>query len=269
MHYEEYYELTEKTGWRITDFDWDQLVVDAKAGLLSDFDRAALLATAVIEHGVPHYGEVWTRVAGLTKDWELWQFTTLWTGEEHRHSYALKKACHILGIENQIEADLLAVATFPFAAEQKKSCPEDCYSSIPGMLTYAMIQELVTNKFYTYAAKQATSKTLKDLILAIAQDEMRHHVFFREALKERYETSTDKAWFSDQCFQASNAFKMPHVIYGLQHAFFEDGPWSALDEVMPQLARAFSFDMQLLMRLAQVASSRGAQVVPTVPSPQA
>ncbi|HEY3804834.1 MAG TPA: acyl-ACP desaturase [Kofleriaceae bacterium] len=264
MHYEAYYELTEKTGWRITDFDWDQLVKDAQAGLLSDFDRQALLATAVIEHGVPHYGEVWTRVTGLAQDWELWQFTTLWTGEEHRHSYALKKACTILGIADAISDDLVAVSTFPFAEEQKKSCPDDCYSTIPGMLTYAMIQELVTNKFYTYAAKQATSQTLKDLILAIAQDEMRHHVFFREALKERYDASTQKPWFSDQCFQAAQAFKMPHVIYGLQHAFFEDGPWSALDEVMPQLARAFSFDNELLMRLVQIASQRGSTNIPQV-----
>ena len=104
--------------------------------------------------------------------------------------------------------------------------------------------------------------------MAIAQDEMRHHVFFREALKERYDASTDKAWFSDQCFAAARAFKMPHVIYGLQFAFFDDGPWSALDEVMPQLARAFSFDMQLLVRLAQIASDRGSTAVPVI-SPQA
>jgi hypothetical protein len=268
MHYEEYYELTEKTGWRITDFDWDQLAADAKAGLLSDFDRQALLATAVIEHGVPHYGEVWTRVSGLTKDWELWQFTTLWTGEEHRHSYALKKACHLLGIADAIAGDLTAVSMFPFAEEQKKSCPDDCYSTIPGMLSYAMIQELVTNKFYTHAAKQATSQTLKDLVMAIAQDEMRHHVFFREALKERYDASSEKAWFSDQCFQAAQAFKMPHLIYQLQMPFFEGGSWSALEEVMPQLARAFSFDMGLLARLAQVASSRGSTATPPV-RPQA
>jgi hypothetical protein len=261
MHYEAYYELTEKTGWRITDFDWDQLVKDAQSGLLSDFDRQALLATAVIEHGVPHYGEVWTRVTGLAQDWELWQFTTLWTGEEHRHSYALKKACTILGIADKIADDLVAVSTFPFAQEQKKSCPEDCYSSIPGMLSYAMIQELVTNKFYTYAAKQATSQTLKDLIMAIAQDEMRHHVFFREALKERYDASTDKPWFTNQCLQAARAFKMPHLIYGRQLEFFEGGEWSALDEIMPQLARSFSFDMDLLMRLAQIGMQRGSTTV--------
>lgn len=126
----------------------------------------------------------------------------------------------------------------------------------------------MTNKFYTYAAKQATSQTLKDLILAIGQDEMRHHVFFREALKERYDASTNKEWFSGQCFQAAQAFKMPHAIYGLQHHFFEEGPWSALDEVMPQLARAFSFDMQLLTNLVSIATARGSRAIPVV-RPQA
>jgi hypothetical protein len=266
MHYEEYFELTEKTGWRVSDFDWDQLVKDAADGLISDFDRQSLLATAVIEHGVPHYGEVWTRVAGLSKDWELWQFTTLWTGEEHRHSYALKKACHILGIADAIADDLEAVATFPFAVEQKKSCPDDCYSTVPGMLSYAMIQELVTNKFYTFAGKRATSQVLRDLIMAIGQDEMRHHVFFREALRERYERSTDKPWFTSQCFQAAAAFKMPHLIYKLQEPFFEGGDWTVSHELAPQLARCFSFDMDLLGKLAQLVSK---MATPPAVQPQA
>ena len=90
-----------------------------------------------------------------------------------------------------------------------------------------------------------------------------------DRMTTRYATSTDKEAFSDQCFAAAQAFKMPHVIYGLQHAFFEDGPWSALDEVMPQLARAFSFDMQLLGRLVSVASSRGSTNIPQVTRPQA
>ena len=71
-----------------------------------------------------------------------------------------------------------------------------------------------------------------------------------------------------QSFAAAQAFKMPHLIYGLQHAFFEDGPWSAKEEIMPQLARCFSFDMGLLMKLAQIASARGA-TVPAAARPSA
>ncbi|HEU0031417.1 MAG TPA: acyl-ACP desaturase [Kofleriaceae bacterium] len=249
MQYDEYYELSEKSGWRVTDVDWTQLVEDAAAGRISTFDREALLATAVIEHGVPHYAEVWSRVHRLRDDWQLWQFTTLWTGEEHRHSYALKKACELLGMTDEIEHQLTQVATFPFAERQKQSCPDDCYSSVPGMLAYAMIQELATNRFYTLAAKRATSPVLKRLLGEIAADEMRHHVFFRETLRARWETTTDPAWFREQVFRAVQSFKMPHLIYGLQEAFFEGGDWNIGIEMKIQLARCFSFDLELLGRL--------------------
>ena len=58
MRYEDYYELSEKMGWRATDLEWDDLRRHQDAGLIGDFERKALLGTAVIEHGVPHYAEV-------------------------------------------------------------------------------------------------------------------------------------------------------------------------------------------------------------------
>jgi hypothetical protein len=54
MLYEAYYELAERTGWRVTDLDWSSLQADVDAGLVSDFDRRSLMGPAVIEHGVPH-----------------------------------------------------------------------------------------------------------------------------------------------------------------------------------------------------------------------
>jgi hypothetical protein len=250
MKYDAYFELTEKTGWRVTDIDWASLAADAEAGRVTAFDRAALVGTAVIEHGVPHYADVWARVRGLHEDWELWQFTTLWTGEEHRHSFALKKACETLGLTDLLDTDLGAVKTFEFAEAQKQSCASDCYSTVAGMLTYAMIQELATNRFYTMAQKAAQSPALKQLLSLIAGDEMRHHVFFRDALRARYEAAEDKPAFCEQVFRAAQSFKMPHLIYHLQEGFFEGGDWDIGLEMKMQLARCFSFDIPLVMRLA-------------------
>jgi hypothetical protein len=249
MRYDEYYELSEKTGWRITDFDWSTLVSEDEAGLVSDFDREALLGTAVIEHGVPHYAEVWSLVENLRDHWELWQFTTLWTGEEHRHSHALKKACEVLGIADRISDDLQAVTEFPFARAQKQSCEDDCYRTVPGMLTYAMIQELATHRFYALAAKRTRSPFLKRLLSSIAADEMRHHVFFRDALRDGWARAPSKDEYSDQVFRATAAFKMPHLIYELQVGFFEGGDWDIGPDIKAQLARCFSFDMGLIARL--------------------
>lgn len=254
MTFEEYYELSEKTGWRTTDLDWDALRRDQDAGLVSEFDHQALLGTAVIEHGVPHYGEVWTLVQDLRKHWELWQFTTLWTGEEHRHSYVLKKTCDALGITRRIEDDLKKVTEFRFAETQKASCPTDCYRTVPGMLAYTVIQELATNKFYTLAQKRAKSPFLKRLFQLIAGDEMRHHVFYRDMMHHLYQASgAQREEYSEQVFRAVRAFRMPHLVYALQMDFFEDGDWTigTLGKIAfkAQLARCFSFDGHLLRRL--------------------
>ena len=259
MTFEDYYELSEKTGWRTIDLDWDALKRDQDTGLVSEFDRLALLGTAVIEYGVPHYGEVWTLVEGLRHHWNLWQFTTLWTGEEHRHSYVLKKTCDALGFTKSIDVDLKRVTEFRFAATQKASCASDCYRTVPGMLAYTVIQELATHKFYGLAQKRTKSPFLKRLFQLIAGDEMRHHVFYREAMHEAYATSTQKDEYSDQVFQATRSFRMPHLVYDIQTDFFERGDWTigTLGKLAfkAQLARCFSFDGRLLRRLVSEGAS--------------
>jgi hypothetical protein len=250
MRFDEYFALAEEHSWRVTELDWGALQSDIEAGLVSDFDREAVLGTAVIEHGVPHYGEVWSLVEGLRDQWELWQFTSLWTGEEHRHSFALKKAAEALGIAPRIADDLEVVSHFDFATRQKQSCPLDCYRTVPGMLTYAVIQELATHKFYAMAAKRSESPFLKKLFGLIGGDEMRHHCFYRDALRDGHAAAADPAWYSEQVRVAAQSFKMPHLIYNLQMAFFESGGFAIGADIMPQLARCFSFDMGLLAKLA-------------------
>jgi hypothetical protein len=257
MRYEQYYELWERNTWRVSDLDWNDLTADVNAGLVSDFDRSAVAGTAVIEHGVPHYAEVWGLVENLRDHWELWQFTTLWTADEHRHSFALEKASKHLELEH-VMPELEAVTKFKFAVAQKESCPDDCYRSVPGMLTYAVIQELATNHFYLMAAKRTKSPFLKELLTLIAGDEMRHHCYYRDALKQYYAESTDKAWYADQTWRAIQAFKMPHLIYNMQVDFFEGGDWTVSGDLKAQLARCFNFDDTLMSRLvAQYMNAQG------------
>lgn len=253
IRYDEYFEISEKHGWRVSDLDWNELTADDQAGRVSEFDKQALIATAVIEHGVPHYGEVWALVEGLREEWELWQFTTLWTGEESRHAYALGKACTLLGLDARSAPDLEAVSLFPFAQTQKRSCPTDCYRSIPGMLAYTVIQELATQRFYTYVSKRTKSPFVRKLLALIAADELRHHVFYRDAMQRLYQESKDRPAYSERVFEAVRAFKMPHLFYGLQADFFEHGDWSfgAVSKLAfkAQLARCFAFDPSLVAKL--------------------
>ena len=254
MRYAEYYELSEKNGWRTTDLDWSALRRDQDEGKISEVDRGALLGPAVIEYGVPHYAEVWTLVSALRDDWELWQFTTLWTGEEHRHSFALGKACATLDIAGDVASDIATVTHAHFAEAQKRACPSNCLSTIPGMLSYAMIQELATQKFHTIAAKRTESPFLRRLWSLIAADEMRHHVFYKEHLQGAYQAAADQPWYVEQVYAATRSFKMPHQIYGVQSACF-DHDFGIGESMMPQLARCFAFDLELLGRLAAAHSA--------------
>jgi hypothetical protein len=73
-------------------------------------------------------------------------------------------------------------------------------------------------------------------------------VFYRDALRAGFASSSDPVWYSDQVYRATRAFKMPHLIYQLQVPFFESGFMIAPD-LRVQLARCFSFDPALLLRL--------------------
>jgi rubrerythrin len=248
--YLEYFDLTERKGWRLQDLPWDEPDLDR----VTDDDRAAVLATSVIESGVPHYAKLWEMVDGFFQDWELAQFVTLWAGEEERHNVTLQRLAAVLGKAEEARPEYARIAEFDFPRAQKAECPSRCYSNIPGMLTYTVLQELVTWKFYSSAARQSKSRLVREAFSKIGADEMRHHVWYRDALKARWEKSADRAWFSEQIVEAVRHFHMPHSIFHLQEQFFDIdskvvGKLGYL-EVKMKAARALSFDKSVLTRLA-------------------
>ncbi|MFN8578519.1 MAG: acyl-ACP desaturase [Candidatus Sericytochromatia bacterium] len=256
--FEKYYEMTETTGWRINDLNWKK--VDKEN--ISDFDKQVVLATAIIEHGVPHYTDTWARVRGLESEWELWQFVTLWAGEEHRHSYSLKKLADLLDINSdpnyykkQAKGEYFyeIISNSKFAEDHKKHCSTDCYSTIAGMLTYTTIQELVTAKYYQNAAKRSKSRFLKDLLTYIAKDEFKHHAFYGHAIKRYYEKSNNKEQYIQDVYNATVNFEMPHTIYNQGFDFFDkQNIIGNLDmiEIKLRMGKLFAFDKTLLKNLA-------------------
>jgi hypothetical protein len=216
--FERYFRTSEEIGWRATDLDWANIDLDN----VSELDRQTALGTSVIEHGVPHYAALWQRVKGIEEDWNLWQFTVLWAGEEHRHSYCLKRFADALGIQSSREYyDMEKEGAFfyeqvmraPFADLTNASCASGCYSTVPGMLVYTILQELRTWRYYFGMARQTQSEFCRKLFTNIAKDEMRHHVFYSNAIASRYAECTDKKWFEAMAVEAFMRFKMPHEIY--------------------------------------------------------
>src|SRR5262245_10932114 len=112
-----YFELTERKGWRLTDLDWEH----ADWEKASEADRRAVAATSGIESGVPHYTRTWALTNGIAEDWELAQFISLWAGEEERHNVSLQRAATALNVSAQAGYEVVARADF--AARHKAHCP--------------------------------------------------------------------------------------------------------------------------------------------------
>jgi rubrerythrin len=240
-----YFEMTEKKGWRIQDLPWDR----ADWERVSERDRRAVLATSAIESGVPHYTKLWLLTDNFAQDWELAQFVSLWAGEEERHNVALQRASTAMGLKQDDSYEL--IANIDFVKRQKDSCPTKCYQTVIGMLTYTMMQEIVTWKFYSQAAKQSSSTFLATLFGKLAEDEMRHHVWYREALKTRFAKATlaDQETFLHSIVDAVNHFEMPHFFYQMYEDYFAAnevlGRLSQLD-IKLRLAKVFTFDKRII-----------------------
>ena len=117
------------------------------------------------------------------------------------------------------------------------------------MLTYAMIQELATQKFYTMAAKRTESPFLRRLWSLIAADEMRHHVFYREHLQGAYQAAADQPWYSTRSTPPRARSRCRTSSTGCRARSSTTTSASA-SRCSPQLARCFAFDLELLGRLA-------------------
>jgi rubrerythrin len=216
--FERYFQTSEEVGWRTTDLDWGKIDLEN----VSELDRQTTLGTSIIEHGVPHYAALWQRVAKIEDDWNLRQFAALWAGEEHRHSYCLKRLADSLGIRSSNEYfDIEEAGAFfydrvaraRFVENHSASCASGCYATIPGMLVYTTLQELRTWRYYFGMARETKSAFCKALFMNIAKDEMRHHVFYSNALASRLERAEDRRWFEAMAMEAFVAFKMPHDLY--------------------------------------------------------
>src|SRR5262249_47215985 len=104
----DYYQLTERISWRITDYDFDKIDVDN----VSEDDREKVRETMLIENGIPHYTNLWGAIDGFGEEWELRQFNLIWSSEEFRHSESLRLVAERLGLT--IGDELETVKQTPF-----------------------------------------------------------------------------------------------------------------------------------------------------------
>jgi hypothetical protein len=247
----DYYMLSERVGWRLTDIDLEHLDVDN----VSDDDRLKVKETALIENGIPHYTDLWAALEGIGQEWELRQFNLIWSYEEFRHAESLRRLAERLDID--ISAQLDTVRNTAFVKNRNASCESGCYETIPGMLMYTILQELITWKFYATWAKVTRSEGLRTLVSNIGADEMRHHQWFANSLPRYFERSRDKAEFRRRVAEALRSFHMPHNFYALHFPFIDDRFSEYFDEdginqIKLKIGKILSFDLELLGMMMEI-----------------
>jgi len=243
----DYYQLSERITWRITDFDFDAIDL----GNVSDDDREKVRETTLIENGIPHYTELWGAIDGFANEWELRQFNLIWSFEEFRHAESLRLLSEKLGLG--LEGEIETVKHTPFVKNRNDSCK--CYATIGGMLMYTVLQELVTWKFYSNWSKVTKSDFLRRLIAEIAADEMRHHQWFANALSRYFARAADPDAYRREVIEAAFAFHMPHNFYALRFPFIEDRlpeyfSVEDLNQMKSKVIKILAFDQEVLIQVA-------------------
>jgi Fatty acid desaturase len=247
----DYYLLSERISWRLTDFDFDAIDLEN----VSDDDREKIRETMLIENGIPHYTDLWGAIDGFSDEWELRQFNLIWSFEEFRHAESLRRVADKVGLA--MDGEIETVKQTPFVKNRNDSCK--CYATIGGMLTYTILQELVTWKFYTKWSKATSSSFLRRLLDEIAADEMRHHQWFANALPRYFARSTNPEAFRLEVVDAIGAFHMPHNFYALRFPFIEERMAEYFTEedfnqMKSKVIKILAFDQEILMRVAAKAS---------------
>ncbi len=251
MHnFRDYFMLLERIGWRLTDYDFGAIDMEN----ITEDDRQRARDTAITESAVPHYADVWGGIQGISEEWELRQFATLWTSEEHRHSEGLRMLCEALDVD--LNSEFAAVAESDFVATHNRSCPSGCYNTVAGVLTYTTLQELVTWKFYHCWTKATQSSFIKSFIGKLAVDEIRHHQWFANALQRHLPLAKDPDAYRRSIVDAISAFHMPHNYFPLAFPYFDSPQMkyfteADMQQMKDKIIKIITFDEELTMMLVE------------------
>ena len=254
----DYYRLSERISWRLTDFDFDAIDVDN----VSDDDRAKIRETTLIENGIPHYTNLWDAVDGFAAQWELRQFNLIWSFEELRHAESLRLLAEKIGLG--LDGELDTVKQTSFVKNRNDTCA--CYATIGGMLMYTVLQELVTWKFYSKWSKATRSDFIRRLVGELAADEMRHHQWFANALPRYFAIARDQPAYRRDVIEAASSFHMPHHYYALSFPYI-DQRWNDylttedFDQMKNKIIKILAFDQEILIAVAAKAAATDLLVV--------
>lgn len=194
--FDRFFRIHEKVMWQLGGIDFSSV----KPELLTDLDIKALRGAMLVESHNPVYT---SRILDYYRnDRPMTSFVVTWAYEEMKHYEVLLaylRATHKL---NSGELDDLL--------EQTRSGPwgdEAMGYTRVQALTYTVLQEQTTGRFYKRFAEVTKEPILQDILRTISGDEYRHCQYYLE--KDKQELAKDRDKGLEEVDQILRDFEMP------------------------------------------------------------
>jgi acyl-[acyl-carrier-protein] desaturase len=160
------------------DHEWEEADADLGGSTISDGVRSALIVNILTEDNLPYYFRTIERMFGAGDAWGSW--ARRWTAEEGRHSiviYGYLMASRAVDPKELERARMIQVSN--------GLIPEP--ASAHQGFAYVAMQELATRISHRNTGTLLNDKAGYDVMMRVAADENRHHLFYRDITKAAIE----------------------------------------------------------------------------------
>jgi acyl-[acyl-carrier-protein] desaturase len=160
------------------DREWTEDDADLGGSKISDGVRSALIVNILTEDNLPYYFRTIERMFGAGDAWGTW--ARRWTAEEGRHSmviYGYLMASRAVDPKELERARMVQVSN--------GLIPEP--ASAHQGFAYVAMQELATRISHRNTGTLLNDKVGYDVMMRVAADENRHHLFYRDITKAALE----------------------------------------------------------------------------------
>ncbi len=175
-------------GPAMTGADEDRLhELRARARELPIGVRVSLVLNQLTEEGLPHFHRLIATHLPQRSAWSEWNF--LWTAEEDRHGCILRDYMRDSRVVDSLEVDILQ---HDYLAD---GFDPDWNRDPYRLLAYTSLQERATQVAHAGTGRKAREyePLIGDILSAVAGDEARHFVFYRDVFGELLDLDINRA----------------------------------------------------------------------------
>jgi acyl-[acyl-carrier-protein] desaturase len=179
---------------------WTEADTDLGGNNITDAVRSSLLVNLLTEDNLPYYFRSIESTFGADGAWGNW--ARRWTAEEGRHSMVIY---NYLMVTQAIDPVVLERARMIQVGTGVTPRPEDVLHTN----AYLAMQELATRVAHRNTGKMLGDGAGYDVMMRVAADENRHHLFYRDLLKAAFQLAPSQTLIAVS--DVARTFDMPGI----------------------------------------------------------